>query len=824
MTQSTTRGALLRPIPSVLLLLLLSACGGAMQTIPNGPNTPEVATEAPGEPGVTPGAKDPDHDEFEASLDVPFASAEASGARKFTVNMSYPGSTAAQTFVWQLELRDPENKVVQAWSGETPHSNTESSVVVTWPGRVGHQAALPDGSYSVHLKAAVAQQAHAATLSNVPSQRVQQVIERAEGHGRVEQSWDFLVGKPAKPAMPSFTALRVGSDLDANGHPRAMAAPATGSLPYTVYYTNLHSQTNDSDGGGAVGSCSSSQPAQSGEFGPAAAFSYGKSAGLDALMTSEHNHYFDGSSSTNASGNASTAKSRFQSGLSAASNASTSNFLAIYGMEWGVINNGGHLNIFNSNELFSWEYNNSNQLFGDRYVAKSDYAALYSVMRQQGLIGQFNHPDSSGQFAVNGTDLGYSADGDEVMVLAEILNTSAFSSNTNETEAGRSNYEGAYKKMLERGFHVAPASNQDNHCANWGKSYTNRTAVLIPSGTAWNKSSFLAALKARRTFATMDKNSQLVLTANGHVMGERFSNSGSLALKANYANSSGHSAATVQIFEGVPGRNGTVSTLASSASTTITPSTGNHFYYAKVTQDDGKILWSAPVWVNQGSGNGGGGDNGGDDGSDTTSPTATVSESGNGGTIILSATASDNVGVSRVDFLIDSVVKGSDSSAPYSLAFDSTTLTNGTHSLVARAYDAAGNSGASSAVSFSISNAGAGFTETESNGTVATANSVSASQTTTTGTIGSASDKDFFKLILPANKALRIDMVGPAANDYDLFLVNASGTTLKSSESNTSDESLIYQNGSSAQTVYIKVISYSGSSTTQPYTLSLSYP
>ncbi len=480
--------------------------------------------------------------------------------------------------------------------------------------------------------------------------------------------------------------------------------------------------------------------------------------------------------------------------------------------------------IFNSNELFSWEYNNSNQLFGDRYVAKSDYAALYSVMRQQGLIGQFNHPDSSGQFAVNGTDLGYSADGDEVMVLAEILNTSAFSSNTNETEAGRSNYEGAYKKMLERGFHVAPASNQDNHCANWGKSYTNRTAVLIPSGTAWNKSSFLAALKARRTFATMDKNSQLVLTANGHVMGERFSNSGSLALKANYANSSGHSAATVQIFEGVPGRNGTVSTLASSASTTITPSTGNHFYYAKVTQDDGKILWSAPVWVNQGSGNGGGGDNGGDDGSDTTSPTATVSESGNGGTIILSATASDNVGVSRVDFLIDSVVKGSDSSAPYSLAFDSTTLTNGTHSLVARAYDAAGNSGASSAVSFSISNAGAGFTETESNGTVATANSVSASQTTTTGTIGSASDKDFFKLILPANKALRIDMVGPAANDYDLFLVNASGTTLKSSESNTSDESLIYQNGSSAQTVYIKVISYSGSSTTQPYTLSLSYP
>jgi hypothetical protein len=49
----------------------------------------------------------------------------------------------------------------------------------------------------------------------------------------------------------------------------------------------------------------------------------------------------------------------------------------------------------------------------------------------------------------------------------------------------------------------------------------------------------------------------------------------------------------------VPGRNGDVSQLASDAVVTVTPAPGSHFYYAKLTQEDGRVLWSAPVWVNQ---------------------------------------------------------------------------------------------------------------------------------------------------------------------------------------------------------------------------------
>jgi hypothetical protein len=39
--------------------------------------------------------------------------------------------------------------------------------------------------------------------------------------------------------------------------------------------------------------------------------------------------------------------------------------------------------------------------------------------------------------------------------------------------------------------------------------------------------------------------------------------------------------------------------MASEANVSFTPSPGAHFYYAKLTQTDGNILWSAPVWVTQ---------------------------------------------------------------------------------------------------------------------------------------------------------------------------------------------------------------------------------
>ena len=67
-------------------------------------------------------------------------------------------------------------------------------------------------------------------------------------------------------------------------------------------------------------------------------------------------------------------------------------------------------------------------------------------------------------------------------------------------------------------------------------------------------------------------------------------------------------------------------------------------------------------------------------------------------TVAVSATASDNVAVTRVDFYDGSTLKGSDTSAPYSVAWSVTSAANGSHTWTAKAYDAANNVGTSAAL------------------------------------------------------------------------------------------------------------------------------
>jgi len=97
-------------------------------------------------------------------------------------------------------------------------------------------------------------------------------------------------------------------------------------------------------------------------------------------------------------------------------------------------------------------------------------------------------------------------------------------------------------------------------------------------------------------------------------------------------------------------------------------------------------------------------------GPDTTPPTVSVTSPASGatvsGTITVSATASDNVGVVGVQFQVDSINTGAEVTvAPCTLALDTTKLSNGSHSLAAVARDAAGNHTTSSAVLITVSNA-----------------------------------------------------------------------------------------------------------------------
>jgi len=90
---------------------------------------------------------------------------------------------------------------------------------------------------------------------------------------------------------------------------------------------------------------------------------------------------------------------------------------------------------------------------------------------------------------------------------------------------------------------------------------------------------------------------------------------------------------------------------------------------------------------------------------DTQSPSVSITSPTGGtvsGIVPVNVTASDNVGVTRVDLLVSGTLLASDISAPYAFSWDSTALAGSSASLVARAYDAAGNSASSTAVTVTV--------------------------------------------------------------------------------------------------------------------------
>jgi hypothetical protein len=99
---------------------------------------------------------------------------------------------------------------------------------------------------------------------------------------------------------------------------------------------------------------------------------------------------------------------------------------------------------------------------------------------------------------------------------------------------------------------------------------------------------------------------------------------------------------------------------------------------------------------------------------DGAAPSVSLTAPGNGttvsGIVNLAATASDDVGIDRVEFLLDGVLLGSDASAPYAYAWDTSGAANGSHVLQARAFDLVQNVGTSTLVGVTVANGGGGGT------------------------------------------------------------------------------------------------------------------
>lgn len=123
-----------------------------------------------------------------------------------------------------------------------------------------------------------------------------------------------------------------------------------------------------------------------------------------------------------------------------------------------------------------------------------------------------------------------------------------------------------------------------------------------------------------------------------------------------------------------------------------------------VFQVDRAVTWHAyDIRFISGSSSGGGGSV-----SDTTAPTVSISaptpNSTVSGSVTVLANASDNVGVTKVEFYRGTILIGTDTSSPYSTSWNTTSFTNGSYAISAKAYDAALNTKQSISVIVVVSN------------------------------------------------------------------------------------------------------------------------
>lgn len=180
-------------------------------------------------------------------------------------------------------------------------------------------------------------------------------------------------------------------------------------------------------------------------------------------------------------------------------------------------------------------------------------------------------------------------------------------------------------------------------------------------------------------------------------------------------------------------------------------------------------------------GGGGGGGGATPPVTDTILPSVAITAPATGSTVqgivAITATASDDVGVSRVEFYQDGALLGSDGTAPYSFNWNTRTLVRGNYTLTTRAYDAAGNMQLSSGVTVTVA--------------MSAAMSTVVSGTTATGTVSvyglPVSDAYglHFQFSMPAGASINaVTRTGAFAGEPGGAVVGADPTTVIYTSSN----------------------------------------
>ncbi|MBR0154067.1 MAG: cell wall-binding repeat-containing protein, partial [Lachnospiraceae bacterium] len=379
------------------------------------------------------------------------------------------------------------------------------------------------------------------------------LVERADGV-TAEKSWSFTVGKAG----------------------------------YQLYFGQLHSHTTYSDGSGSL------------ETALDYVASLPESANVDFVAFTDHSNYFDTTSAANPADSLNDKSLMTEASLAlwnkykstvASFNASHTDLLAIAGFEMTWSGGPGHINTFDSDGLVSRNNASLNNKTND-----AGMKLYYETINKGESLNQFNHP---GNTFGNFTDFSYwDETTDDHMFLVEVGN--------GEGQIGAGGYYPSYEQYilaLDQGWHLAPTNNQDNHKGRWGNANDARDVVLTND---FSEQGIYDAIRALRVYATEDKNLQVTYVVNDQPMGTIFGEDEKPAeLKVEVTVYEPDEKESIQKVEIVADGGKVVQTWDSAAelaegyvTATLTPD--QTYYFARVTEADGDLAVTAPVWVGSG--------------------------------------------------------------------------------------------------------------------------------------------------------------------------------------------------------------------------------
>ena len=361
-----------------------------------------------------------------------------------------------------------------------------------------------------------------------------------------------------------------------------------GKAQYQRYFGQLHSHTQYSDGSGSLDT----------------ALDYVKnlpeSANVQFVAFTDHSNYFDTTSAANPEGalydmDLATAYSQQRwkeyKDKIADFNSANTGVIAIGGFEMTWSGGPGHINTFNTEGIVSRNNKTLNNKTSD--AGMKAYYALLSQSEGIDSISQFNHPGTTfGTFS----DFAY-WDGviDSRIYMVEVGN--------GEGQIGTGGYYPSYEyyiMALDKGWHVAPTNNQDNHKGKWGNANDARDVIITDN---FSEEGIYEAIRERRMYSTEDKNLELGYTVNGSMMGSTLSTVPE-ALDIEVSVADPDKTDSISKVEIVANSGKVVYTWDDPAELTaglltaqLAPSYS--YYFVRVTEADGDLAVTAPVWVGE---------------------------------------------------------------------------------------------------------------------------------------------------------------------------------------------------------------------------------